>query len=237
MLALRKSITLFAAPLLPGRSLYQLPVPLILGFYAQDRWKISDRLNITAGLRVDLPVFTTKLPENPNVAAETYRDGIKIDVSKFPNAKPLFSPRLGFNAKLLDNEALQVRGGTGLFAGTPPYVWISNQAGNNGVIFGDIYVSGDERYNLGFTGDFNTYKPAAGVATRADVNGTDPDFKYPNVWKSDLALDYKFGNGWIATIEVLYSKELNAIYHDNIGIQLTGNEVKDGSNGAGRPLY
>ena len=208
-----------------------------IGFYVQDRWRINDRLNITAGLRVDIPFFTTKLPENDDVAGETYRDGIKIDVSKFPNAKPLLSPRLGFNYKPLDDGSLQLRGGTGLFAGTPPYVWISNQAGNNGVIFGDVYVSGDGRNNLGFTGSFDTYKPAAGVATRADINGTDPDFKYPNLWKTDIAVDYKFGDGWIATVELLFSKDLNAIYHDNIGIQLTGNYVKDGGDGATRPLY
>ena len=208
-----------------------------LGFYVQDKWRINDQLNITGGLRVDIPVFTTNLAKNANVAAETYRDGIKIDVSKFPNAKPLFSPRFGFNYKPLEDGSLQFRGGTGLFAGTPPYVWISNQAGNNGVLFGDIYVSGNGRYNLGFTGDFNTYKPAAGVATRADINGTDPNFKYPNLWKSDFAVDYKFGDGWIATVELLYSTDLNAIYHDNIGIQLTDNYVKDGGDGKSRPFY
>jgi len=208
-----------------------------LGFYVQDRWKVTDQLNITGGLRVDIPIFTTKLPENPNVAAETYRDGIKIDVSKFPNAKPLFSPRLGFNYKPLEDNSLQLRGGTGLFAGTPPYVWISNQAGNNGVLFGEVNIGGNDRKKLGFTGDINTYKPAAGAATRGAISITDPNFKYPNLWKSDLAVDYKFGDGWVATVELLYSKELNAIYHDNIGIQLTDKYVKDGGDGGSRPLY
>lgn len=84
----------------------------------------------------------TDLQSNDKVAAETYRDGIKIDVSKYPNAKPQFSPRFGFNYKPFDDEngSLQIRGGTGLFTGTPPYVWISNQAGNNGVLFGDLNV-------------------------------------------------------------------------------------------------
>ena len=208
-----------------------------LGLYVQDKWKINDQLNITGGLRIDIPIFTTDLPANPNVAAETYRDGIKIDVSKYPNAQPLFSPRLGFNYQPLEDRSLQIRGGTGLFAGTPPYVWISNQAGNNGVLFGDINVSGNGRYNLGFTGDFNTYKPAAGAAVRSDISITDRHFKYPNNWKSDFAVDYKFGDGWVATVELLYSKDLEALYHDNIGIQLTPNFVQDGGDGKSRPLY
>jgi hypothetical protein len=210
---------------------------LQIGFYVQDKWKINDKLNITGGLRMDMPIFITDLPENPEVAEETYRDGIKIDVSKYPNAKPLLSPRLGFNYQPFEDGSLQVRGGTGLFSGTPPYVWISNQAGNNGVLFGDINVGGAGRETLGFTGDFNTYKPAAGAPTRSDISITDPDFKYPNLWKSNLAADYKFGDGWIATIELLYSKDVNAIYHDNIGLVMANEFVNDGSGQDARPAY
>jgi len=211
---------------------------LQLGFYIQDRWKISDALNITAGLRVDMPIFVTDLPENSNVAAETYRDGIKIDVSKYPGAKPMLSPRLGFNFKPFEDGSLQIRGGTGLFTGTPPYVWISNQAGNNGVLFGGLNISdANGKAALGFTGDLNTYKPAAGAATRADISITDPDFKYPTIWKSNIAADYKFGDGWIATVELLYSKDLNAIYHDNIGLEVAGKFVKDGSGQDKRPAF
>lgn len=209
-----------------------------LGLYAQDKWTISDKLNVTLGLRVDVPIFTTDLAKNDAVAAETYRDGIKIDVSKYPNAKPQFSPRLGFNYKPLEDGSLQFRGGVGIFSGTPPYVWLSNQAGNNGVLFGDINMRGDALKTLGFTGDLNTYKPATGSASRADIAVTDPDFKYPNLLKTNFAVDYKFGDGWIATAELLYSKDLNSIYHDNIGLYMTDSYVNDGGyNAQARPFY
>jgi hypothetical protein len=215
---------------------------LQLGFYIQDKWKINDKLNLTGGLRVDVPVFLTDLPENAKVAAETYREGIKIDVSKYPPARPILSPRLGFNYQPFEDGSLQVRGGTGLFSGTPPYVWLSNQAGNNGVLFGSVNVRDDEnlttnRQTLGFTGDINTYKPANGEAVRDDIAITDPDFKYPTLWKTNLAADYKFGDGWIATVELLYSKDLNAIYHDNIGLVMTDNFVNDGGLEAKRPFF
>lgn len=221
---------------------------LQLGFYAQDKWSVNDKLNLTLGLRVDVPIFTTDLPANDRLAAETFRDGIKVDVSKYPNAKPLLSPRLGFNYNPFEDGTLQVRGGTGLFAGTPPYVWISNQAGNNGVLFGNIQVYNNEgRENtdginhlagLGFTGNIDQYKPTDKSATRADIAVTDPDFKYPNLWKSNVAIDYKFLGGWIATLEMLYSKDLNAIYHDNIGLNYSNNYVNDGGSDAqARPYY
>jgi hypothetical protein len=198
---------------------------------------MSEKLTVTGGLRVDVPIFLTDLAENPAVAGETFRDGIKVDVSEYPGAKPMLSPRLGFNYQPFDNGTLQLRGGTGLFAGTPPYVWISNQAGNNGVLFGDLNIRDDNRKTLGFTGDVTTYKPASGTATRADIAVTDPDFKYPNLWKNDLAVDYKFGDGWIATLELLYSKDLNAIYHDNIGLVVTDKFVDDGGTGNNRPFF
>lgn len=62
-----------------------------LGFYVQDKWTISDKLNVTYGLRADIPVFMTDLQSNERVAGETYRDGIKIDVSKYPSTKILLS--------------------------------------------------------------------------------------------------------------------------------------------------
>lgn len=207
------------------------------GFYVQDKWTINNKLNVTYGLRADIPVFMTDLPTNDRVAGETYRDGIKIDVSKYPTTKVLLSPRVGFNYKPLDDSSLQLRGGTGIFAGTPPYVWLSNQAGNNGVLFGDLNVRGNDLASLGFTGDINTYKPASGTPPRGDIAVTDPDFKYPTLWKNNLAADYRFLDGWVATVEFLHTKDLNAIYHDNIGIVRTDNFIKDGSGQNVRPFY
>lgn len=227
-------------PLTPDGSFPFANVDVLqLGFYVQDKWTPSNRFSLTYGLRVDMPIFLTDLQENPNVAANTYRDGIKIDVSKYPGVHPQFSPRVGFNWKPLEDGSLQLRGGTGLFSGTPPYVWISNQAGNNGRLFGSVPeyvgkingVAYDHRDQLGFTGNMQQYWPASGDAVKGDIAITDPDFKYPMLWKSNLALDYKW-RGWILTVEMLYNKDVNAIYHDNIGLEVAeGKFVNDGGNG------
>jgi hypothetical protein len=228
----------------------ELPSALVdviqIGLYAQNRWRVNDQFNLTFGLRVDIPIFTTDLMENPRVAEETYLDGIKVDVSKFPNAQPMFSPRVGFNWRPLEDGSLQVRGGTGIFTGTPPYVWLGNQSNNNGLIWNSIQYAGLRRDSLGFTGDINTYPDLAretAALPRANINATDPNFKFPSIWRNNLAADFRFGDGWIATAEFIHSKDINAIYHRNIGVQMAkdadGNQifVNDGSGQNKRPAY
>lgn len=202
---------------------------LQLGFYVQDKWTPSNRFSLTYGLRVDMPIFLTDLQENPDLARQSFRDGIQVDVSKYPGVHPQFSPRVGFNWKPLEDGSLQLRGGSGLFSGTPPYVWISNQAGNNGRLFGAVDEYKGKLNQLGFTGNIQQYW--GGTVPRSDIAITDPDFKYPMLWKSNLALDYKW-RGWILTVEMLYNKDINAIYHDNIGIEVAeGKFVNDGGSG------
>lgn len=203
---------------------------LSLGFYVQDKWSVTPNLNLTLGLRVDTPIFMTDLDENKEAASLTFQGGEKIDVSKYPKTKPLLSPRIGVNWNVFGDGKLQVRGGTGIFSGTPPYVWLSNQAGNNGLLFGDLAKG----------------RPFDGIAlvtpTEADIKSskmdlavTERDFKYPQLWKTNLAVDYSFGDGWIATVEMLYNKDLNAIYHRNIGLNDPVGYVKEG-DGMERPF-
>lgn len=190
---------------------------LSLGFYAQDKWNIIPTLNLTFGLRMDMPIFMTDLLPNDKLAAETFQGGVKIDVSKYPKTAPLWSPRFGFNWDVFGDHTLQVRGGSGVFSGTPPYVWLSNQAGNNGLLFAQLTRPANGLKDQGFDGNPN-YGPASGTAPKSDIAFVDPGFKYPQLFKNNFAIDKRFGNGWIATAEVLYNKDINNIYHANVAL-------------------
>lgn len=56
--------------------------------------------------------------------------GGTIDNSKFPKGTPLFSPRVGFNWNVRGENVIQIRGGSGLFTGRFPFVWLGNQIEN-----------------------------------------------------------------------------------------------------------
>lgn len=195
------------------------------GFFAQDKWRLKNNLNITYGFRIDMPVFQNKFDANPNVVSLTFRDGKRYDVGAKPGTNTLFSPRLGFNWDVFNNQKTQVRGGIGSFSGPPPFVWISNQASNNGVQFGSfnntINPATGQPYI--FSANINQYRPANGVSpTTYNLVFTDANFKYPQVLKSSLAVDQKLPKNYVITAEFGYSKDINAVNFENVNLPLTG---------------
>ncbi len=199
------------------------------GFFAQDKWRMKNNFTLTYGLRLDLPVFQNKFDTNPYASQLAFRDGKTYDVGQKPGSNLLLSPRLGFNWDVFNNNQTQVRGGIGLFSGPPPFVWISNQASNNGVQFGSYTV----RPNVGgvsandprfiFKSDINANRPSAGAPnTSYNLVFTDANFKYPQVMKLNVAVDHKLPENIVASFEYTYSKEVNAVYFQNVNLPSTG---------------
>jgi hypothetical protein len=69
--------------------------------------------------------------------------GKDLDNTRLPETDPLFSPRFGFNWDVKGNKTVQVRGGTGLFTGRFPFVWIGNHIGNP---FSTFYNATDRNF-------------------------------------------------------------------------------------------
>jgi hypothetical protein len=120
----------------------------------------------------------------------------------------------------MGNKTTQVRGGTGIFTGRPPLVFVSNQVGNNGVLTGFIDVSGSAASGYGFTADpakyFTPSTPT--LPSTFDLALTDPNYKFPQVWKSNIAVDQKLPYGFVGTVELLYNKYLNAVNYYNANL-------------------
>ena len=163
-----------------------------LGLYVQDEYQATPALKLTLGVRADVPLYNTSVAPNAQISAATFRDASgnppRVDVSELPKSTPLFSPRLGFNyTSQGDGAKTQVRGGTGIFTGRIPFVWISNQASN--ASFGDFYTF--------------------------QINSTGRNFRFPQVWRTNLAVDHELPGGIVATVEAIFSKDRNAVVHRN----------------------
>lgn len=204
-----------------------------LGFFVQDRWRVRSNLTITYGLRADAPIFKNAFTANPVVPSLTFRNGQHYDVGQKPNTNALISPRLGFNWDVFNNQKTQLRGGIGSFSGPPPFVYISNQASNNGVQFGSFTntINPADSLPYAFSPNTNAYRPGAGKAnTSYNLVFTDKNFKYPQVLKTSIGLDQKLPGGIIATLEYIYNKDLNAINFENVNLPETGTPLAGPDN-------
>lgn len=193
--------------------------------YAQDEYRATDRLNLTYGLRVDFPMYSTEPIDNPFSrglrALDENRQTEVVDQSKLPGTTALFSPRIGFNWNARGDRATQLRGGTGIFTGRIPFVWAGNVISNPGA-----------NPNLFPIGPLRPTRKGSTLAQSFDVNAMDPDFKFPQVWTTDFAIDQQLPGGALGTIEVMYGKDMNAVFMRNADLVAPIRTLPDG-----RPYY
>lgn len=199
-----------------------------LGVYVQDVWSASDKFKLTYGVRVDKPFYPYTPPKNAALEAVVFKDekgnDESFDVSKWPDAKLLVSPRVGFTYDVEGDKSLIIRGGTGLFTGRIPFIWLVNQVGDNGVVRASYTPTGSDlaaiRYNTDRTTYIPTNPPAVGtsIPSGSSYSAVAKDFKMPQVWKTNLAIDKKLSNTVTLTIEALYSKIRNNVYFRNANL-------------------
>ena len=169
-----------------------------LAFYVQDDWNINDNFKFSYGIRFDKPLFFDSAQKAQDVIDGTtdYFPGIpyinpnsgqvqQLSNTQMPSNDWLVSPRLGFNYDVKGDSSLQLRGGTGLFTGRFPFVWLGNQIGNPNFWF---------------------------------QQNVDPDYKFPQVWRTSFGADVKLKDGTILTTDIAYTKDINGAHVQNWGL-------------------
>ncbi|MCF6168423.1 carboxypeptidase regulatory-like domain-containing protein [Lutibacter sp.] len=185
-----------------------------MAFYMQDEWNISDDFRLSYGIRFDKPLFFDSSRKAQDVIDDgsayfpflEYTDPATgdpafFDSTKMPNNQFLISPRVGFNWDVKGDKTVQLRGGSGLFTGRFPFVWLGNQIGNPNFYFYQV---------------------------------VDPDFKFPQVWRNSLGLDYKFESGLVISTDLSYTKDINGAHVQNWGLKTPSGTLGGVDN---RPVY
>jgi hypothetical protein len=194
-----------------------------VGLFGQDEIQVRSNLKTTIGLRIDVPFFGETALRNEQVETYNFRnpagESVKFRTDELPGANILWSPRVGFNWDVFSNQRTQVRGGTGIFTGRPAYVWISNQVGNNGILTG--FAQADNTTTRPFNPDPNAYKPSqvtGAPAASYELALTETSFKFPQVWRTNIAVDQLLPAGIVATGEFIYSSDVNGIAYYNANL-------------------
>jgi hypothetical protein len=203
-----------------------------LSGYVQDEIQISKNFRLTLGIRVDKSLYfgsryssadlnadgTFKgtytegrptIPNNDNLVLyneEGYRitngEGKDLDNTVLPSGA-LLSPRLGFNWDVNGNKSFQIRGGSGLFTGRFPFVWIGNHIGNPFSFF---------------------------------YNATAKDFRWPQVWRTNVGADWKAKFGTIFSADFAYTKDVKAMMVRNYRLGVPTGVLNSGT-GDKRNIY
>lgn len=197
-------------------------------FYVQDQFDVTDRFTLTAGLRYDISF----LPDNPSYNADV-ETAFGRKTSDVPSGNGLFNPRIGFNWDINGDETTQLRGGTGLFSGRTPYVWISNAYGNTGVDYASFTCSEAGTIPAFEADPLKQPKTCAGATSDAPnvINLVDKDFKFPQVWRTSLAVDHRLPYNLIGTLEAIYTKSVNDVLYRELTVGSQDGIVE------GRPRY
>jgi Carboxypeptidase regulatory-like domain len=184
-----------------------------VAFYGQDEIAVNKKLTITAGLRIDAPLYfdtEEKMAESikrngaydPTIQYYDKDGGpIKLNSLVFPKSTPLFSPRVGLNYDIKGDRSQVLRGGSGLFTGRLPFVWIGNQVANPNSFFYCV---------------------------------TDPNFKFPQVWRTNIGYDLRTESNWIASVDLIYTKDINSMMTRNYGLIKPTARLNGADN---RPIY
>lgn len=193
-----------------------------LGFYAQDKWDITNSFQLTYGIRMDLPVFfdtpVTNAPFNEYAIEKAW--GVKTNNKLASN--PLWSPRVGFRWDIMKDRRFILRGGAGIFTGRIPFVWISNNYQNTGIQMSVYNTYSTKGLELLLDPDGQTPNEEKLVASGTQVvNVYDHNFKFAQNLRLNLGFDFNlFDINW--TAEAIFSKTLNDIYYKDLAYDETG---------------
>ncbi|WP_317128673.1 TonB-dependent receptor [Subsaximicrobium wynnwilliamsii] len=197
-----------------------------LGLYVQDEVSFSDSFKLTAGVRVDIPYWEDGLVNDdfnnrtiPLLEANG-KDLQEARVGQGINANVHISPRVGFNWDVNNRNMTQVRGGVGIFTSRLPLVWPGGAYNNNGLTAGFIQLTGGNTpdFNPNPNTQFADPEPGSG-AIGGQVDLFAKDFKLPQVFKTNIAVDQKLGAGFVLSAEFIWNDNINAVVYENINLQ------------------
>lgn len=213
------------------------------GVYLQDDWNVNPNFKLSYGIRADYLKYEDNILRNNSIYNLDF-GGRKIDTGKWPDANVQLSPRVGFSWDIKGDQSMKLRGGTGIFSGRLPLVFFTNMPTNSGMVQGSYAATTTYNSNgtvkatnpalANLAGPIitdvnemitrlnlpNTITPEDGVLPR-DINGVDPNFKMPQVWKSSLALDYQVPVSFplAVTVEGIYTKTMNGVMLKNYDLK------------------
>ena len=205
-------------------------------FYIQDNISWSERFRMSVGARFELPSYPS--------LANNYNEGYyKLDfggrhfrTDNVPGASLSFSPRVGFNWDVTGDRKYILRGGTGLFVGRMPFVWLVSAVGNSGMGQTTYWATKTNGKTLPtFTTSQEDMLKQINATSSTTIPGSPTiladDLRMPKTWKGSLAFDAKLPGDIDFTLEGIFNKDLNPVVVSNANVYWDGTSTVDLGHG------
>ena len=193
--------------------------------YVQDEIAFSDRLHVTPGIRIDMPMFPDKPGPNTqflNTSVNGASPFAQYNESSI-GGNVYVAPRVSFNWDVFGDQRLQARGGTGVFTGRVPFAWYAYAYYNNGVRFNNVDCRPGATSGCAGNGATVPLVPGAQLKTLQsgvyEMNVIDNHFKLPTIERSSFGLDWKATSSTVLTLEGTYTKSLQDVKFLNVGLK------------------
>ena len=197
-----------------------------VGLYVQDKWDISTALQLTYGIRADVPLYLNAPTRNVQFNASEYARNYGVRTGQRPLSRVMLSPRLGFRWYADKDRNTVLRGGVGVFSGRAPFVWLENVWANTGIEMKGTNITENVPQFQDYAMDpAGAAASAAGAASAPTINTVDKDFLMPQVIRANLAWEQKLPFGIKMTIEGLFSKDMNNVWFQNLALVDKGEKV------------
>lgn len=193
--------------------------------YLQDEMSLSENFKLSAGLRFELPMYPSLKNNYNEEFAQLDFGGKHYSTDQLPSAKLSVSPRVGFNWDLTGERKYVLRGGTGIFVGRLPFVWLVSTVGNANVgqmqyYYDEAGTGAQPNFHTNvkdivtdlYGGNFQPQMPAPLSPTIIDR-----DLKMPSTWKTSLAFDTRLPGDIDFTLEGIYNRDMNPAVVSNYG--------------------
>jgi len=210
------------------------------GMYAQDQFKVSGRLTLNLGVRLELqePYTDTKgalytwnpatnslvvMDEGLNLVSPLYPKNIPITTASqagFPSRlvnfnKTNFQPRVGFAYKPFRDDKTVIRGGYGIYTNLI-YASVARSHLTGGPFSGSV------SYNNALTNGvplFSFPSPflTSGTTSVQNVNGINPDLKTPYTQQWNFTVERQIASLGLR-VSYVGSRSINLIYRRNLNL-------------------